>query len=116
MATSYEKINAIKSKLKVKQTVNSLANLMGCGPRTIFRHLEVIGAENCGLRKFKENGETFYIIQTDKEANFNQDVVKQLEKIKKNLSVTSAPEIKTTKLLDKVIKAMQITNPEDFKP
>ena len=80
MATGYEKINAIKSKLKVKQTVNDLARLMGCGPRTIFRHLEVISEENCGLRKFKENGETFYIIQTDKEANFNQEVVKQLEK------------------------------------
>jgi predicted DNA-binding transcriptional regulator YafY len=116
MATGYEKINAIKSKLKVKQTVNSLAYLMNCGPRTIFRHLEVIGNENCGLRKFKENGETFYIIQTDKEANFNQEVVKQLEKIKKNLPTTSAPDIKTTKLLDKVIKAMQTTNPEDFKP
>ena len=116
MATSYEKINSIKSKLKVKQTVKSLAHLMGCGPRTIFRHLEVIGEENCGLRKFKENGETFYIIQTEKEVNFNQDVVKQLEKIKKNLPATSAPDIKTTKLLDKVIKAMQTTDPEDFKP
>jgi predicted DNA-binding transcriptional regulator YafY len=116
MATSYEKINSIKSKLKVKQTVKSLAHLMGCGPRTIFRHLEVIGEENCGLRKFKEGGETFYIIQTEKGANFNQDVVKQLEKIKKNLPATSAPDIKTTKLLDKVIKAMQTTDPEDFKP
>lgn len=116
MATGYEKINAIKSKLKVKQTVNSLAYLMGCGPRTIFRHLEVINDENCGLRKFKENGETFYVIQTDKEANFNQDVVKQLEKIKKNLSETSAADIKTTKLLDKLIKVMQTTDPEDFKP
>ena len=116
MATGYEKINAIKSKLKVKQTVKSLASLMGCGPRTIFRHLEVISGENCGLRKFKENGETFYIIQSEKEANFNQDVVKQLEKIKKNLPANSAPEIKTVKLLDKVIKVMQTTNPEDFKP
>ena len=116
MATSYEKINSIKSKLKVKQTVKSLAHLMGCGPRTIFRHLEVISEENCGLRKFKEGGETFYIIQTEKGANFNQDVVKQLEKIKKNLPATSAPDIKTTKLLDKVIKAMQTTDPEDFKP
>lgn len=116
MATGYEKINAIKSKLKVKQTVASLANLMNCGPRTIFRHLEVVSKENCGLRKFKENGETFYIIQTDKEANFNQEVVKQLEKIKKNLPSTSAPDIKTTKLLDKLIKAMQTTDPGDFKP
>lgn len=116
MATGYEKINAIKNKLKVKQTVNGLAKLMNCGPRTIFRHLEVIGEENCGLRKFKENGETFYIIQTDKEANFNQEVVKQLEKIKKNLPANAAPEIKTVKLLDKVIKTMQTTNPEDFKP
>ena len=116
MATGYEKINAIKNKLKVKQTVNGLAKLMNCGPRTIFRHLEVISEENCGLRKFKENGETFYIIQTEKEANFNQEVVKQLEKIKKNLPANAAPEIKTVKLLDKVIKTMQTTNPEDFKP
>jgi predicted DNA-binding transcriptional regulator YafY len=116
MATGYEKINAIKGKLKVKQTVNDLARLMNCGPRTIFRHLEVINEENCGLRKFKENGETYYIIQTEKEANFNQEVVKQLEKIKKNLPTSSAPDIKTVKLLDKVIKTMQTTNPEDFKP
>ncbi len=116
MATGYEKINAIKNKLKVKQTVNDLARLMNCGPRTIFRHLEVINEENCGLRKFKENGETYYIIQTEKEANFNQEVVKQLEKIKKNLPTSSAPDIKTVKLLDKVIKTMQTTNPEDFKP
>ena len=116
MATGYEKINAIKNKLKVKQTVNDLARLMNCGPRTIFRHLEVIGEENCGLRKFKENGETYYIIQTEKEANFNQEVVKQLEKIKKSLPANAAPDIKTVKLLDKVIKTMQTTNPEDFKP
>jgi predicted DNA-binding transcriptional regulator YafY len=43
-------------------------------------------------------------------------VVKQLEKIKKNLSETSAADIKTTKLLDKLIKVMQTTDPEDFKP
>ena len=61
MATGYEKINAIKNKLKVKQTVNDLARLMNCGPRTIFRHLEVIGEENCGLRKFKENGDAILI-------------------------------------------------------
>ena len=116
MATGYEKINDIKNKLKVPQTVAGLAKLMCCGPRTIFRHLDVIGKENCGLRKFKEKGETFYVIQTEKEANFNQDVVKQLEKIKKTLPTTSAPDIKTAKLVDKLIKAMQTKDPEDFKP
>lgn len=116
MATGYEKINAIKSKLKVKTTVRELANLMGCGTRTIFRHLEVIGNENCGLRKFKENGETYYVIQTEKEFNFNQEVVKQLEKVKKNLSATVAPDMKTSKILDKVIGLLQTTDPNDFKP
>ena len=116
MATGYEKINDIKNLLKVPQTVVNLANLMGCGPRTIFRHLDVINKENCGLRKFKEKGETFYLIQTEKEANFNQDIVKQLEKIKKSLPTTSAPDIKTAKLVDKLIKAMQTKDPEDFKP
>ena len=43
-------------------------------------------------------------------------MVKQLEKIKKNLSETVAPDLRTTKLLDKLIKLMQTTDPEDFKP
>ncbi len=116
MSTGYEKINAIKAKLKTKMTVKQLASVLDCGPRTIFRHLDVVAKENCGLRKFKENGETYYIIQTDGEVNFNQGVVKQLEKVKKSLSATEAVDLKSIKLLDKVIAAMQTTNPEDFKP
>lgn len=116
MASGYEKINKVKGFLKSKVTVNQLANLLNCGPRTVFRHLEVVAAENCGLRKFKENGETYYVIQTDKEINFNQEVVRQLERVKKGLSGASAADIKTIKLLDKVITSMQTTDPEDFKP
>lgn len=115
MASGYEKINSIKSLLKSKLTVSQLANLLNCGPRTVFRHLEVVTRENCGLRKFKENGETYYVIQTDKEVNFNQDVVKQLEKVKKGLS-SSAVDLKTVKLLDKLIGLMQTTDPDSFKP
>jgi len=116
MASGYEKINAIKGFLKTKVTVDQLARLLNCGPRTVFRHLEVVSKENCGLRKFKENGETYYVIQTEKETNFNQEVVRQLEKVKKGLSGASAADLKTIKLLDKVIDSMQTTNPEDFKP
>ncbi len=114
--SSYEKINDIKAKLKTKMTVQQLANVLGCGPRTVFRHLEVLSNEKCGLRKFKEGGETYYVIQTDKELNFNQNMVKSLEKVKKSLSATEASDIKSIKLLDKVIAAMETTNPEDFKP
>ena len=85
MATGYEKINAIKGLLKTKMTVAQLANLLNCGPRTVFRHLEVLTNENCGLRRSKENGQTYYVIQTNEEVNFNQTIVKQLEKIKKNM-------------------------------
>ncbi len=116
MATGYEKINLIKSKLKTPMTVTDLATALGCSSRTVFRHLEVIEQENCGLRKIKREGETRYVIQVEEKANFNQSVVKQLEKIKKNLSVTFAADLKTTKLLDKVISVLQTTDPDDFKP
>lgn len=116
MAICYERINTIKNKLKVKMTVSELANIIGCGERTIFRHLNVINKENCGLRKFKELGETYYIIQSEKNFNFNQEIVKQLEKVKKNFSGSSAPEIKTNKLIDKLISSLQMTNPEMLKP
>lgn len=116
MASGYEKINSIKGLLKNKVTVEQLANLLNCGPRTVFRHLEVVAKENCGLRKFKENGVTYYVIQTEKEKNFNQERVRQLEKIKKSLSGTSASDLKTIKLLDGVIESLQTTDPESFKP
>lgn len=116
MASGYEKINNIKGFLKSKVTVKQLAGLLNCGPRTVFRHLEVVAKENCGLRKFKENGETYYVIQTEKEKNFNQEVVRQLEKVKKGLSLANAADLKTIKLLDKVIESMQTTDPENFKP
>lgn len=116
MSTSYQKINDLKAKLKTKMTVKQLAASLGCGTRTIFRHLDIVSNENCGLRRFKEGGETYYIIQTEGEVNFNQSVVKQLEKVKKGMSATDASDIKNIKLLDKVIGAMQSTNPEDFKP
>lgn len=116
MASGYEKISAIKNSLKKKMTVNQLAQSMNCGPRTIFRHLDVIAKENCGLRKFKENGATFYIIQTDRQRTFNQEMVLQLEKVKKGFSAVSASDLKTIKLLDKVIANLQTTNPEELKP
>ncbi|MCF0222379.1 MAG: WYL domain-containing protein [Fibrobacter sp.] len=116
MSTSYQKINDLKAKLKTKMTVNQLADALNCGPRTVFRHLEVVSKENCGLHRFKEDGETYYIIRTEGEANFNQGMVKQLEKIKKAMSPSSPSENKSIKLLDKVIDALQNTNQEDFKP
>ncbi|PWJ61040.1 MULTISPECIES: YafY family protein [unclassified Fibrobacter] len=116
MATGYEKINAIKSLLKTKMTVAQMANLLNCGPRTVFRHLEVLTNENCGLRRTKENGQTYYVIQTNEEVNFNQTIVKQLEKIKKNMGSANAQDIKNVKLVDKIIEQLGVTNPDEFKP
>ena len=118
MASGYEKINSIKSKLRLPMTVTMLAESLDCSERTVFRHLDVIAAENCGLRKFKDRGvgETFYVIQPEEKVNFNQNIVKQLEKIKKNMPANSAPDMKTIKILDKVIGLLQTTDPDDFKP
>ncbi|MCQ2108190.1 MAG: WYL domain-containing protein [Fibrobacter sp.] len=116
MATSYQKINDLKAKLKTQMTVKQLAASLGCGTRTVFRHLNVIDEEHCGLRSFKRGNETYYVIQTEEETNFNQSVVKQLEKVKKSLSGSDASDLKSIKLLDSVIGELQKTNPMDFKP
>ena len=115
MATGYEKINKIKNKLRVPMTVTMLAEAMGCGPRTIFRHLDALQQENCGLHKFKKNGETFYVIQTEQKVDFNQKIVKQLEKLKKTMNDTTPLDLKNRKLIDSVITSMQTTDPDSFK-
>lgn len=115
MATGYEKINKIKSKLRVPMTVSMLAQAMDCGPRTIFRHLNALEQENCGLHKFKKDGETFYVIQTEQKVDFNQKIVKQLEKLKKTMSDTTPLDLKNRKLIDSVISSMQTTDPDGFK-
>lgn len=112
----YEKINTVKDLLKREMTVSQLASALGRGPRTVFRYLELLRNENCGLHSHKKNGETVFVIQTEEKASFNQGVVKQLEKIKKNMPETSSADMKNRKLLDKLIEAMQTTNPDDFKP
>ena len=115
MATGYEKINKIKCKLRVPMTVSMLAQAMDCGPRTIFRHLNALEQENCGLHKFKKDGETFYVIQTEQKVDFNQKIVKQLEKLKKTMNDTTPLDLKNRKLIDSVISSMQTTDPDGFK-
>ena len=115
MATGYEKINKIKCKLRVPMTVSMLAQAMDCGPRTIFRHLNALEQENCGLHKFKMDGETFYVIQTEQKVDFNQKIVKQLEKLKKTMNDTTPLDLKNRKLIDSVISSMQTTDPDGFK-
>ena len=112
----YEKINTVKDLLKKEMTVNQLAVAIGRGPRTVFRYLELLRNENCGLRSHKKDGETVWVIQPEERTNFNQDIVKQLEKIKKNSSDSSPADMKNRKLLDKLIESLQVTNPDEFKP
>lgn len=112
----YEKINTVKDLLKREMTVSQLATAIGRGPRTVFRYLELLRSENCGLHSHKRNGETVWVIQTEEKMNFNQGAVKQLEKIKKNMSDATPANVKNRKLLDKLIEALQTTNPDEFKP
>ena len=100
----YEKINDVKALLKEYRTVEEIATHIGRGPRTAFRYLEYLRGENCGL------------IQVNEQVSFNQESVKQLEKIKKNMTGNSPSDVKNRKLVDKLITAMQTTNPDDFRP
>jgi len=112
----YEKISTVKDLLKQEMTVSQLAVALGRGSRTVFRYLELLRNENCGLRSHKKNGETVWVIQSEEKTNFNQEIVKQLEKVKKNISDDSPTEMKNRKLLDKLINVMQVTDPDEFKP
>ena len=84
MASGYEKINKIKSKLRYPMTVTMLAKAMDCGPRTIFRHLDALQQENCGLHKYKKDGET-YVPDTEPVATYfvknSDDTAAKLEQI-----------------------------------
>ena len=73
----YEKISTVKDLLKQEMTVSQLAVALGRGPRTVFRYLELLRNENCGLRSHKKNGETVWVIQSEEKTNFNQEIVKQ---------------------------------------
>lgn len=115
MATGYEKINKIKSKLRFPMTVNMLSEALECGPRTIFRHLDALQQENCGLHKFKKDGQTFYVIQTPEKTDYNQKIVRQLERVKKTLVDTTPSDLKNRKLIDSIISSMQVTDPDGFK-
>ncbi|MCF0216468.1 MAG: WYL domain-containing protein [Fibrobacteraceae bacterium] len=116
MATGYEKITSIKNKLKkTRMTVEQLAVALDCQERTIYRHLDAIQKENCGLHKIKEQGQTFYTIQIEEEKDFHQDVVKQLERLKKSIVGKSAMDVKNSKLIDKIIEMLKGTDPEQFK-
>ena len=113
----YEKINDVKALLKEYRTVEEIALHIGRGPRTAFRYLEYLRGENCGLRKGKNKlGQTAFKIQVNEQVSFNQESIKQLEKIKKNMTGNSPSDMKNRKLVDKLITAMQTTNPDEFRP
>lgn len=115
MASGYEKINLVKAKLKSPMTIKQLAEALGCSERTMFRHIDVIDAENCGLHKMKVAGETRYVIQTEEKVSFNQDIVKKLEKLKKTFEGAGPSDVKNRKIVDKIIDALQTTDPDEFR-
>lgn len=115
MATGYEKINSIKGILCKPMTVEALAASLGCKARTVYRHINQLEKQNCGLHKYKENGQTYYIIQTEQKVDFNHDIVKKLEKVKKSLIDESPSGLKNRKLLDGLISSLSVTDPDAFK-
>lgn len=115
MATGYEKISNIKNILCKPMTVESMAISMNCKARTIYRHIQQLEKENCGLHKFKQEGQTFYVIQPEQKTDFNQDLVKKLEKLRKSFESDSPTGIKNLKIIDNLINSLSVTDPDSFK-
>ena len=56
--STYEKLNQVKLRLSLPNkpaSIAELADYMGCDARTIYRYLETLKAENCGLRQDKSS-------------------------------------------------------------
>lgn len=115
MATGYEKISKIKSILSKPMSVESMAVSLNCKPRTIYRHINLLEKENCGLHKFKQDGQTFYVIQPEQKTDYNNDVVKKLERLRKSLEDESPTGVKNRKILDGLIESLSVTDPDSFK-
>lgn len=115
MATGYEKINNIKNILCKPMTVESLSVSLNCKVRTIYRHIKQLEKENCGLHKFKQDGQTFYVIQPEQKTDFNHDIVKKLEKLRKSFESDSPTGVKNQKILDNLIGSLSVTDPDSFK-
>ncbi len=114
---AYNTISNLKDLLKSERTVKQLAAALGRSERMVFRYIRELQDQNCGLRSHKNSSnETVFVICTEEQTNFNESAVKQLEKIKKNMSDSTPADIKNRKLLDKLIETLQTTNPDDFKP
>lgn len=115
MASGYEKISKIKNILSKPMSVEGMAIALNCKPRTIYRHINLLEKENCGLHKFKQNGETLYVIQPEQKAEFNHDVVKKLERLRKTMDGESPADVKNRKIIDSLIESLSITDPDAFK-
>jgi predicted DNA-binding transcriptional regulator YafY len=96
-------------------TVESMAISMNCKARTIYRHIQQLEKENCGLHKFKQEGQTFYVIQPEQKTDFNQDLVKKLEKLRKSFESDSPTGVKNLKIIDNLINSLSVTDPDSFK-
>lgn len=112
----YMNINKVKDFLKSERTVDQIAEYIGRGNRTVFRYLQLLREEKCGLRSRKVENQTFFTIQPEEKASFNQETIKQLERIKKNMSDLTPSDLKNRKLVDKLIETMRVTDPDEFKP
>jgi len=114
---AYNTISNLKDLLKSERTVKQLAAALDRSERMVFRYIKELQEQNCGLRSHKNSSnETVFVICTEKEANLNEEAVKSLEKIKKNLSDSTPADIKNRKLVDKIIDTLQAKTLDEFKP
>ncbi|MCK9182747.1 MAG: WYL domain-containing protein [Fibrobacteraceae bacterium] len=99
--STYDKLNELKARLsdvKRPATIPELAEFMCCNTRTIFRHLDKLSRENCGLKKTKDSPARYFIqAQMPKRP---ESLIRNLESIHKLLSdsaeVVQAKTIKKT--------------------
>jgi len=111
--STYKKLNELKNRLldyKHPATVQELAEFMDCNTRTIFRHLNTLEIENCGLKKTKDSPYRYYLLPTQPKRP--ESLIKGLESI--NELLTASAEVTYAKLLRKVISHFK-GNDEDME-
>jgi len=95
MSSTYDKLNQVKMRLQEHPTsLQELAEYMGCNTRTIYRYIETLSEENCGLKQEKKTRRYFIQQEAPKRPESLIRGLKATQKVLDDMGVAHSRTIK----------------------
>lgn len=114
MSSTYEKLNRLKIRLSQgPATIQELCTSTGCNIRSVYRHLEALEADNCGLRKTQSGRIRRYYLEQN-TPSVPDSLVQGLQKMQKELA--SGGNHRHAKIIPTVLSYLQSEKPKDTVP